>query len=248
MDGGCNPLEFCLDYRSPNHNERRDLVDMLLLHYTNMSDCLTALRHLCDEEARVSAHYVIDEDGTIYQLVLEDKRAWHAGQSFWRGNRDINSCSIGIEMVNGGHAFGSPDFTLAQMTSLKRLASDIIARYDIAPIRVLGHSDVAPKRKRDPGEKFDWAWLAHHDIGVWLNPQKPDKPLSSAEHAQRASAQTKNTQIRHAQTLLKKIGYDPEVALDILLTAFQRHYRPQRIDGVLDGSTMRALEDLAQFV
>ncbi len=147
-------------YKSPNFNERigYDAAVMIVLHYTGMQSAEAALKKLCDPAAEVSAHYVIDEDGTTYQLVDENKRAWHAGVSEWNGETDINSASIGIELVNPGHEFGYREFPPAQMESLATLCKDIMSRHDIGSI--LGHSDIAPGRKQDPGELFDWVWLA----------------------------------------------------------------------------------------
>lgn len=153
---------------SPNYNDRAPgAINMLVLHYTGMASCEDALARLCDPVAQVSAHYLIDEDGTVYQLVAEQHRAWHAGVSFWKGERDINSRSIGIELVNPGHELGYRAFPQIQMQALADLAHEILARHPIPPDRVLGHSDVAPGRKRDPGELFDWQWLAGQGIGVW---------------------------------------------------------------------------------
>ena len=151
-------------YTSPNFNERIGYVapTMIVIHYTGMKTAQDALERLCDPAAEVSAHYVIDEDGTLYQLVEEDKRAWHAGVSEWEGETDINSASIGIELVNPGHEFGYREFPPEQMEALSELCKDIMARHDIGT--VLGHSDVAPERKQDPGELFDWGWLAEQGI------------------------------------------------------------------------------------
>src|SRR5262249_30688388 len=146
-------------------------IDMLVLHYTGMATREDALARLTDPAAEVSAHYVIDEDGAAYQLVDEASRAWHAGVSFWRGEGDVNGRSIGIELVNPGHEFGYRDFPKPQMESLTVLARDILARHSIPPINVVGHSDVAPTRKMDPGEKFDWRGLAQVGVGVW--PRRP---------------------------------------------------------------------------
>lgn len=157
-------MEINSSYSSSNYNERADSVDpsMIVIHYTGMKNAEVALRRLCDPIAEVSAHYVIDEDGTLYQLVDEDKRAWHAGVSLWEGETDINSISIGIELVNPGHEFGYREFPLAQMQVLALLCKDIMGRHFIKT--VLGHSDVAPGRKIDPGELFDWKWLAENGV------------------------------------------------------------------------------------
>ena len=199
---------------SPNHGPRAAGVpiDVLLLHYTGMDSAEAALDRLCDPEAEVSCHWLIDMDGTVYRVVDEARRAWHAGQSFWAGARDINSRSIGIELVNPGHELGYPDFPLAQMAALAELSRGILARHSIPPHRVLGHSDVAPARKQDPGEKFDWAWLAAQGVGLW------PAPADGAESSD-----------------LTRIGYERNDAASVV--AFQRHWRPVLVDGVLDAGT-----------
>ena len=154
---------------SPNFDARPvgGAVDMLVLHYTGMRSCAEALARLCDPAAKVSAHYLLDEDGSLYSLVAEDCRAWHAGVSFWRGHTDINARSIGIELVNPGHEFGYRPFPEVQMVALIDLCRGILARHPIPPRNVVGHADVAPRRKRDPGELFDWRQLAAAGIGMW---------------------------------------------------------------------------------
>ena len=157
-----------VDRPSPNFGARRaGAIDMLVLHYTGMPTAEAALTRLCDPKSGVSCHWLIDEDGTIYRLVNEANRAWHAGIAFWADETDINSRSIGIELVNPGHEFGYREFPTAQMEALADLASGIITRHPIPKFRVLGHADVAPDRKRDPGELFDWAWLADRGIGLF---------------------------------------------------------------------------------
>ena len=205
-----------LDRPSPNFDVRAAPPDILLLHYTGMQSAEAALERLCDPAAEVSCHWLIDRDGTVYRLVDEDRRAWHAGQSFWAGARDINSRSIGIELVNPGHELGYPDFPPAQMAALAELSRGILARHPIPRHRVLGHSDVAPERKRDPGEKFDWAWLADQGIGLW--PALDDGAESSD---------------------LTRIGYQSNDAASVI--AFQRHWRPARVDGLLDAGTRRRI-------
>lgn len=166
---------------SPNYNERASgAIDMLVLHYTGMISCEHALVRLCGPAAKVSAHYLIDEMGLVYRLVAEERRAWHAGVSSWAGARDINSRSIGIELVNPGHELGYRNFPVLQMQALAELAQEILARHPIPPHRVLGHSDVAPGRKQDPGELFDWEWLAGQGIGMWpahSSHRPPPQPL-----------------------------------------------------------------------
>jgi N-acetylmuramoyl-L-alanine amidase len=231
-----------IDRPSPNHDARPkgQRVDILLLHYTDMASAGAALERLTDPAARVSAHYCVDEDGTVCRLVPEACRAWHAGTSFWAGARDINARSIGIELVNPGHTCGYRPFPEAQMRALERLARDILARHPIPPQRVLGHSDVAPGRKIDPGELFDWQRLARAGIGVW--PQ----PLGFADPGPAVTPRA----IAEVQSQLARFGYavsasgimDP--ATRQALAAFQRHFRPARFDGVPDGETRRLLAAL----
>lgn len=206
---------------SPNLDDRPDgvPVDMLVLHYTGMVSGISAIRRLCDPEASVSAHYLVDEDGTVYCLVPEEKRAWHAGVACWRGARNVNGRSIGIELVNPGHEFGYRDFPAPQMAALTGLARDILARHPIPPRNVVGHSDIAPDRKLDPGERLDWRGLAERGIGLW-----PEK-----------SAAIEGGVLE----LLAEYGYD--AAARQVIAAFQRHFRPQRIDGVADDETLAML-------
>jgi N-acetylmuramoyl-L-alanine amidase len=217
-----------LDHASPNHDARPGGVDMLILHYTGMTSGEEALARLCSAKAKVSAHYVIEEDGAIWRLVPEERRAWHAGISFWAGRRDINGASIGIELVNPGHDNGYRAFPAVQMAALETLARDILARHPIPARHVLGHSDVAPQRKTDPGELFDWPRLARAGIGLW--------PAA-------AGAAGAAPDIAETQRLLAAIGYEtPQTgALDdetrAVIAAFQRHFRPSRCDGEADAET-----------
>ena len=213
---------------SPNCEARPDgtVIDMLVLHYTGMTSAQAALDRLTDPAAKVSAHYVIDEDGAVYHLVDEARRAWHAGLSFWRGHADVNSRSIGIELVNPGHEFGYRAFPAAQMAALVELAQAILARRPTISARnVVGHADVAPARKEDPGELFDWRGLAENGVGLW--------PVGgSAAPVPPAQA---------LQALLARWGYDPSQDQQKILTAFQRHFRPACIDGRADGETVGLL-------
>lgn len=206
---------------SPNHNARpaNTPIDILLLHYTGMETADAALERLCDPDAQVSAHYTIDEDGTVYGHVAEERRAWHAGKSYWAGETDVNGRSVGIELVNPGHEFGYRPFPEAQMAALIPLAQEIVARHAIPPHRVLAHSDVAPGRKQDPGELFDWARLAEAGIGLW-----PTVPAPAGGDA---------------QAMLTRFGYDPDS--DAAIAAFQRHFRPAKVDGVVDDETLACL-------
>src|SRR2546426_4802359 len=231
---------------SPNHGERKAGAkpDMIVLHYTGMRDSQAAIDLLCTPASEVSAHYVVLEDGYIVQLVAEERRAWHAGASSWAGETDINSCSIGIEIANPGHEHGYPAFPRRQIAAVTALCRSILTRYRIAPDRVLGHSDVAPTRKQDPGEKFPWKVLAQSGIGLWVEPVPiaGDGPIFVLGEA--------NPAIEEAQRLLAQYGYavTPTGYLDAAsrdaVAAFQRHFRPQRADGVVDGSTLATLKTL----
>lgn len=221
-----------IDRPSPNHGPRADgaRVELLILHYTGMPTAAHALDRLCDPAAQVSAHYTVDEDGTVYAHVPEDRRAWHAGRSSWRGAEDVNSRSIGVEIVNPGHEFGYRPFPPVQMAAVAELCRGIIERHGIAPAGVLGHSDVAPARKEDPGELFDWPGLAARGIGLWPTPsQADDGPISEAEVA----------------ALLGRYGYDP--AEPRALLAFQRHFHPDRLTGTADPETVRRLRALLRL-
>ncbi len=220
---------------SPNFNERpSDIIDTLVLHYTGMKTAQAALDRLCDPGAEVSAHYVVEEDGTIWNLVPEALRAWHAGDSFWRGRRGLNDVSIGIEIVNPGHEFGYRPFPLLQMVAVTDLCLEIMSRHPISPRNVVGHSDIAPSRKQDPGEKFDWEGLAQNGVGLW--PMVPDRGIT---HVLRDAGS-----LRDVRTALARIGYDvaPEggidPALSAVLRAFQRHWRPEAVNGQADVGTV----------
>lgn len=209
------------DRPSPNFNGRPGgtPIDMLVLHYTGMPEAADARARLCDPAAEVSAHYLIEEDGTVHALVPEEARAWHAGVSSWRGATDINDRSIGIEISNPGHDFGYRPFPEAQMAALIELARDILARHPIPARNIVGHSDIAPRRKIDPGELFDWRRLAEAGIGLW-----PD-------------GETGQGGGEDAATLLAAIGYET-VDLKATLSAFQRRYRPASFDGRADAETI----------
>ena len=207
---------------SPNFNDRKRPVSMIILHYTGMETGQAALERLCDPAAQVSAHYMIEEDGRVFQLVDEAKRAWHAGLSFWKGERDVNSASIGIEIVNGGHDFGLPDFPSVQLDAVFSLVSDIRARHGVLKENVVGHSDIAPERKYDPGEKFPWRALAERGDAIW-----PDDPPDLAD-------------IDPGEALTA-IGYDPEADLSARLAAFQRRFRPHAVTGEADAVTLALL-------
>jgi N-acetylmuramoyl-L-alanine amidase len=211
---------------SPNHTDRGSAarIDMLVLHYTGMPSAMAALDRLCDPAARVSAHYVVEEDGTVWRLVPEMRRAFHAGISCWRSERDLNWVSIGVEIVNPGHEWGYREFPEAQMSVVTRLCRDILSRHSIPPDRVVAHSDIAPDRKTDPGELFDWPRLARAGIGIWPEPSGRGAPTPIDRSGAVAG--------------LGAIGYccgpSTETAA---IAAFQRRFRPARYDGVLDGET-----------
>jgi N-acetylmuramoyl-L-alanine amidase len=231
---------------SPNHGERKGAanIDMLLLHYTGMQDATAAIKHLRQPGTDVSAHYVVLEDGDIVQCVPEARRAWHAGQAFWNGETDINSCSIGIEIVNPGHDYGYPDFPRRQIAAVTALCRSILTRHRIRPDRVLGHSDVCPARKRDPGEKFPWHILHGSGIGLWIRPA----PLTPEGRIYVLGES--GPLVSEAQALLGRYGYAVGTSSYVdgatrdALAAFQRHFRPQRVDGALDASTLKTLKDL----
>jgi len=223
-----------VQHPSPNFNARRLPLSMLVLHYTGMENGAVAIERLCDPEAQVSAHYVVEEDGHILQLVDEGQRAWHAGRGGWRGCQDINSASIGIEIVNGGHDFGLPDFPESQIQAVIALCQAILSRHSIAASDVIGHSDLAPDRKQDPGERFPWQRLAKAGIGLW--PVADDTvPLLS------------DAQVPHALTA---IGYDMSDPANLgdVITAFQRRFRPSALTGAVDPETRALIGALARKV
>lgn len=233
---------------SPNHEERAcgHAPDMLLLHYTGMRSTLAAIARLRDENApRVSSHYLIDEEGTVLQLVREARRAWHAGVARWASESDINSCSIGIEIANPGHDFGYADFPSHQIAAVIALCKDILARHNIPATRVLAHSDVAPGRKQDPGEKFPWHDLHRAGIGHWVAPSPFAEGVTLAEG-------DSGENVSGLQQKLAAYGYGLDVnghydaATRDVVAAFQRHFRPARVDGVADLSTRKTLAALLE--
>ncbi|CAM3112808.1 N-acetylmuramoyl-L-alanine amidase [Asticcacaulis taihuensis] len=228
---------------SPNFNERKGPPDMVVLHYTGMKSGEAALARMCDPEAKVSAHYMVEEDGRIFRLVHEERRAWHAGISYWKGETDINGCSIGIEIVNPGHEFGYRDFPMAQIDAVIGLLDGIRERWEIPDHRILGHSDVAPERKQDPGERFPWAELAAHGHGLWVTPDMPPANPSTGQTAMGPPLGEGDTGLGvfSLQSALGKLGYnilaggpyDDETAT--IVTAFQRHWVPEQIGTDLQG-------------
>jgi N-acetylmuramoyl-L-alanine amidase len=231
---------------SPNHSERKDgrEPDMIVLHYTGMPSTQAALEKLCAAKSEVSAHYFVFEDGHIVQLVQEARRAWHAGVSYWAGETDINSCSIGIEIANPGHEFGYRDFPRRQIAAVTALCRGILTRHRVRADRVLGHSDVAPTRKEDPGEKFPWKTLHDSGVGHWV------PPLPIIEGGTLFALSDHGEEVAAVQQALSEYGYDIDINGNYdsqthdVVTAFQRHFRPARIDGVTDASTVETLRAL----
>jgi N-acetylmuramoyl-L-alanine amidase len=225
---------------SPNFGPRtKGPPHMLVLHYTGMQTGEAALARLCDEAAQVSAHYMVEEDGRIFRLVPEERRAWHAGKSSWRGESDVNSASIGVEIVNPGHEFGYRPFPEAQVAAVFALVADIRSRWTIEDVDVIGHSDVAPDRKEDPGELFPWKRLAEAGHGLWAEPPPaPGAPIGEGEEGAAVFA---------LQAGFTRLGYDsaPSGKFDAhtaaVVRAFQRHWRPDRVDGIADGETRARL-------
>ncbi|HJS32741.1 MAG TPA: N-acetylmuramoyl-L-alanine amidase [Alphaproteobacteria bacterium] len=240
-----------IDFPSPNHDARAEgaTIDMLVLHYTGMPTGADALARLVDPAARVSAHYLIEEDGRVFRLVPEMRRAWHAGIAYWRGVRDINGSSIGVELVNPGHEFGYQDFPEAQMQALENLAKQIILRHAIPAINVVGHSDVAPQRKRDPGERFDWRRLARAGVGAW--PTDDSRPIAETRTI---AFGARNRIVGETQECLASYGYETpqsgelDAATAKVIEAFQRHFRPRIVDGRIDGETRSLAGRLAGAV
>jgi N-acetylmuramoyl-L-alanine amidase len=232
-------------YPSPNHGERKDgkTVTALVLHYTGMQDAASALHQLCNPAAAVSSHYFVFEDGRILQLVPEERRAWHAGAGCWQGERDMNSASIGMEIVNPGHALGYRAFPDAQIDAVCALSADIVKRWRIPADRVIAHSDMAPSRKEDPGELFPWDRLAAVGAGLWVEPH----PIASGRFFQRGE---EGQPISALQAMFAMYGYDIAItgvfdeAMEQVVRAFQRHFRQSRVDGIADRSTIETLRAL----
>lgn len=240
-DTRCN----CRLRKAVNFNERQGGadVDVLLLHYTGMEDGKSSENWLCVEESGVSCHYLIYENGEIVQMVAEADRAWHAGKSSWRGETDINSRSIGVEIVNPGHGENYADFPATQIESVIELSRDILSRHNIPARNVLGHSDVAPGRKIDPGEKFPWRELYQSGVGHWVEPATgtQGRELSFGDNGEEVAA---------LQALLRFYGYGVEITGDFetvtrdCVYAFQQHFHQLRVDGVADGNMIATLEAL----
>jgi len=239
----------CEVHEAVNFGERAEglKTDILLLHYTGMESADAALNWLCVEESGVSCHYVVYEDGRVFQLVPESKRAWHAGKSCWQNEVDTNSRSIGIEIANPGHSGGYPDFPDEQICSVIELCKDIIKRNpDITAGNVLAHSDVAPGRKHDPGEKFPWVLLHNNGIGLWTT--RSEKPrggfLQMGDEGEPVAA---------LQAMLSLYGYGIEISgvynqnTHDCVFAFQQHFRQELVDGVADGGTIAVLNELIRL-
>ncbi len=239
---------------SPNHGERRgtDRPDSIILHYTGMADTAAALLWLANPLSQVSCHYFVFEDGRIWQMVPENRRAWHAGRSSWLGETDMNSRSIGIEIANPGHDLSKmppepgayPDFPEAQIEAVIRLVADIKARWAIPDRRILAHSDIAPGRKVDPGERFPWARLAAAGLGLWGEP--PPVPANASAYRMGDEGMP----VAALQAMFGRFGYGIEVTgvfdkrTEDTVTAFQRHWRQEKVDGVADGETLARLRAL----
>jgi N-acetylmuramoyl-L-alanine amidase len=250
VTGGSGAYGVFVDIRdlpSPNQDERPDGVpiDTLVLHYTGMRTAQAAIDRLRDPAARVSSHYVVDEDGTVLRLVPEARRAYHAGVSYWRGNAELNGRSIGIEIINPGHEWGYRDFPVLQLAAVCDLCLEILSRHAIPPRNIVAHSDVAPDRKEDPGEKFDWEGLARNGVGLWPE----DVPDLGTGGAVRDAAR-----LRDVRRVLGEVGYRvaPEGVLDpalaTVLRAFQRHWRPEAVTGQADAGTLARLLGVARLV
>ncbi|MCA0201549.1 MAG: N-acetylmuramoyl-L-alanine amidase [Proteobacteria bacterium] len=228
---------------SPNFNARATDVRHAVVHYTGMQSRDEALQRLCDPEAKVSAHYLIDQEGAAFRLIAEEQRAWHAGVSYWRGVRDINSTSIGIELCNPGHDGGYRPFPSAQMTTLKELLSGIFARHGLSSDALLAHSDIAPSRKLDPGELFPWRDFAKSGFGLW-----PADAVPVAGHADLTGALRRLSEIGYAVPTTPEEGSDilnANCAATDVIKAFQRRYLPDQIDGRLDNLTAARISAVA---
>lgn len=237
------------DVPSPNFDARRGPPDMLVLHYTGMQTAEAAIARLCDPEAKVSAHYVVDEDGSILKLVPEERRAWHAGRGVWLGETDCNAASIGIEIVNPGHEFGYRDFPEVQVDAVISLIADIRTRWTIPDNRIIAHSDLAPERKQDPGERFPWKRLAGAGHGLWFEPA--EERIAALGVPLKVGDEGLGVIVLRAG--LHRLGYglppggDYDEATRLTVEAFQRHWRPAQVDGVADGETRATLMGVLQL-
>ena len=218
---------------------------MLVMHYTGMRSADEALARLCNPESKVSAHYLVEENGTVHALVDEKECAWHAGVSFWRGQHNVNPISIGIEIANPGHEWGYQPFPEAQMKAVAALAANIVEHHKIAPRDVVAHSDIAPDRKEDPGELFNWAWLAREKVGLW-----PGKRGRGIEKSRTLKSGDSDSSVLKMQSDLAEYGYQVpqngvfDEATRKVVVAFQRHFRPSDIGGTWDEASEAALVGL----
>lgn len=237
------------DAPSPNFDNRRAPPDLLVLHYTGMPTAEAAVARLRDPSAAVSAHYVVDEDGSILRLVAEERRAWHAGRGEWQGETDCNAASVGIEIVNPGHEFGYRDFPEVQIDAVVSLISDIRTRWTISDSRIIGHSDLAPERKQDPGERFPWKRLASVGHGLWFEPA----PERIAALGAPLGVGDEGLGVIVLRAGLHRLGYalqpggDYDAATRLTVEAFQRHWRPALVDGIADGETRATLMGVLQL-
>ena len=236
-----------IDAPSPNQNERKLPVSLLVLHYTGMESGAAALDRMRNPDAQVSAHYMVEEDGRVFRMIEEDRRAWHAGVSEWMGITDVNSASIGIEIVNGGHDFGLPEFPDVQINALIPLCKRIIVDHNIQPQGVVGHSDIVPNRKGDPGEKFPWSGLAAAGIGLWPGEGNGDRRVLF-------SPNDRDRGVAILQRALAGIGYAVEIdgvmsgLMVAVIRAFQRRFRQDKVDGEVDMETFDLIVRVAQMV
>lgn len=230
-------------YKSPNFDERMSNIDMLVIHATNMEE-LASIERLCDPQSHVSCHYLIAQNGEIYCLVDDEKRAWHAGESFWRGRDKLNACSIGIELVNANHLLETNIFPKAQMHSLIELCTNLIKKYNIADYNIVAHSDIAPDRKDDPGQYFNWRLLADNSIGVYpdIKDHKNNKIL--------VSQGDKNPEVLKIQKMLKNYGYKIDLngkfdkAMAMVVVAFKRRFQPHDLSPTINQSDFLILSQL----
>ena len=234
---------------SPNFDARPGPPDAVVLHYTGMQTGEAALQRLRDPAAKVSAHYMVEEDGRVFRLLPEERRAWHAGRGSWQGETDLNAASIGIEIVNPGHEFGYRDFPAAQIEAVLALLDEIRGRWTIPDARIIAHSDLAPDRKQDPGERFPWKTLARAGHGLWFEPA-PERVAALTGLLQPGDQGLGVVVLRSG---LHRLGYgltpggDYDAETEMAVRAFQRHWRPIRVDGVADGDTRARLVGLLQL-
>lgn len=239
----------CEEKPSPNFNERPEgLINLLVMHYTGMVSGAAALQRMCDPKAQVSAHYMVEENGEIFQLVADEKRAWHAGISCWRGRAALNDSSIGIEIVNPGHEFGYTEFPDKQMESVLELSQYLVEKYKIEPRNVVGHSDIAPLRKEDPGELFDWKGLAWEGVGLWPEVKKVKNPSEML-----LCPGDEDVGVARMQKMLSEYGYHIRVdgyygsKTEQIIKAFKRHFVPEYLNVVWDNIAEAKLKRLLQL-